>query len=55
MTRCDGYMTSLTTKVTSENPADKALAALVTAAAPKLLELPGVGVEVAGQLLVTAL
>jgi transposase len=32
----------------------KALAALIDAAAPTLLELPGVGVEVAGQLLVTA-
>ncbi len=34
--------------------ADKTLAALVKAAAPKLLDVPGVGVEVAGQLLVTA-
>lgn len=34
--------------------ADKTLAALVAAAAPALLDLPGVGVEVAGQLLVTA-
>jgi transposase len=34
--------------------ADRDLKALVTAAAPQLLELPGVGVEVAGQLLVTA-
>jgi transposase len=34
--------------------ADNALPDLATAAAPKLLELPGVGVEVAGQLLVTA-
>jgi len=34
--------------------ADKALAGLVGSAAPQLLELPGVGVEVAGQLLVTA-
>jgi transposase len=42
---------ALTAEITE---ADKALADLVTAAAPKLLELPGVGVEVAGQLLVTA-
>lgn len=34
--------------------ADRDLKALVTAAAPHLLELRGVGVEVAGQLLVTA-
>jgi transposase len=33
---------------------DAELAPLVTAAAPRLLALPGVGVEVAGQLLVTA-
>jgi transposase len=33
---------------------DKTLAALVKTVAPKLLEAPGVGVEVAGQLLVTA-
>jgi transposase len=34
--------------------ADRELKALVTTAAPRLLELTGVGVEVAGQLLVTA-
>jgi transposase len=34
--------------------ADKALASLVKVAAPTLLEVPGVGVDVAGQLLVTA-
>jgi transposase len=34
--------------------ADKTLATLVAAAGPKLLEIPGVGVQVAGQLLVTA-
>ena len=33
---------------------DTQLAPLVTAAAPELLSLPGVGVETAGQLLVTA-
>jgi transposase len=42
---------ALTAEITE---ADKALADLVTTTAPKLLELPGVGVEVAGQLLVTA-
>jgi transposase len=42
---------TLTAEITE---ADKALAHLVTAAAPKLLDLPGVGVEVAGQMLVTA-
>jgi transposase len=41
----------LTAEITD---ADKALRELVAAAAPTLLELPGVGVEVAGQLLVTA-
>jgi transposase len=34
--------------------ADRDLKTLVTTAAPQLLELPGVGIEVAGQLLVTA-
>ncbi|WP_433221257.1 hypothetical protein ACQP00_20115 [Dactylosporangium sp. CS-047395] len=34
--------------------ADKALGELVAEAAPALLELPGVSIEVAGQLLVTA-
>jgi transposase len=42
---------TLTTEI---READEALAALVQVAAPKLLDLPGVGVEVAGQLLVTA-
>jgi len=41
----------LTAEITD---ADKALRELVAAAAPTLLELSGVGVEVAGQLLVTA-
>jgi transposase len=42
---------ALTAEITET---DKALRELVAAAAPTLLGLPGVGVEVAGQLLVTA-